>query len=110
MVDQPSDKVPATGLAALPAQWRQRVAGRRAMLLATLSVFIVFVLIGSLTMPEAAAGFVAIALVALLLPTGIDRRLCYSWNILAPLPSVVRPSQQVYYIPKKPIKNSKLKS
>ena len=72
MVDQPSDKVPATGLAALPARWRQRVAGRRAMLLATLAVFIVFVLIGSLTMLEALAGFAAIALVALLLPTGID--------------------------------------
>ena len=72
MADQLSDKVPATGLASLSGLWRQRLAGRRAMLLGILAVFAVFLVIGSLTFVEAALGFIAIALVALLLPTSVD--------------------------------------
>jgi len=72
MADDVSGKVVAAALAASGRGWRQRLAGRRAMLGATLLVFLVLLIIGSLNWIEAGLGFIAIALVALLVPAEID--------------------------------------
>jgi two-component system phosphate regulon sensor histidine kinase PhoR len=49
-----------------------RLAGHRVLLLAILAVFLVFSLLGSLTVLEALIGFAAVLVVALLLPAGVD--------------------------------------
>ena len=72
MADEISGKVPLVPPSGVAHLLRLRLAGRRSILLATLLVFLVFIGVGSLTVLEAALGFFAIVLVALLLPTGID--------------------------------------
>lgn len=72
MAQDVSGKAPAAGLAALRRLWGHRLAGRRAMLVAALLVFVVLLLVGSLTWLEAGLGFLAIALVAVLAPVEID--------------------------------------
>ena len=68
MADELSSRAPLTGVSQLYRLGRQRLSGRRAILLAACLVFFVLVALGRLAPLEALAGFAAIALVALLVP------------------------------------------
>ena len=72
MAANTSDEASLNFLGRLALGWRARLAGRRAMLLAVAVVFLVFMGLGSLTPLEAAIGFIAIVIVALLLPRSLD--------------------------------------
>jgi two-component system phosphate regulon sensor histidine kinase PhoR len=72
-----ADLLSQRGAMARPAggvvdSWRQRLLGRRAMLLAVLLLFLVFLVIGSLSFVEAALGLLFVALVAVLAPAAVD--------------------------------------
>ncbi len=72
MAANASDDLTLNFLGRLAQGWRNRLAGSRAVLLTTAAVFLVFLGIGSLTPLEAAIGFAAIVVVALMLPQSLD--------------------------------------
>jgi two-component system, OmpR family, phosphate regulon sensor histidine kinase PhoR len=72
MADELSSKAPPGGLGLLYRQGSQRLAGRRATLFAAFLVFVVLTATGSLLVFEAVLGFLAIALVALVVPAELD--------------------------------------
>ncbi|HTJ56459.1 MAG TPA: ATP-binding protein [Devosiaceae bacterium] len=72
MAEDLSGRAPAAGLAVIRRLWGHRLAGRRAVLIATLLVLMILTAVGSLTWPEAGAAFVVIAVVALVAPVERD--------------------------------------